>query len=206
VSTQVLRGSTLAMLASCTLAVIALLAAAPVTAQHAASTDAAQGARAATGSTDDLAEANAATGSGRASVTKVPAAPVIVPAGTPLAIELSANVGTRTSRIGDRVEARLANDLVVAGRIAAAAGANVTGSVTWIVPGGDGLDALPMLGLTFDSLVAKNGATVPIVARYEQQGTIPSGQNLAPTSGGEIKLRAGTIVEATTQTSFSIYQ
>jgi hypothetical protein len=206
VSTHVLRGSTVAVLASCTLALVALLAAATAPAQHAAPTDAPQGAPVATGSTDDLAEANAATASGRASVTKVPVAPVVVPAGTPLAIELSANVGTRTSRIGDRVDARLANDLVVGGRVAAAAGANVTGSVTWIVPGADGLDALPMLGLTFDSLVAKNGATVPIVARYEQQGTNPVAQDVAPRSGGEIKLRAGTIVEATTQTSISIYQ
>jgi hypothetical protein len=147
-------------------------------------------------------------GIARANVTKVPTGPIVVPAGMPLAVELTANLNTRTSRVGDRVEARLAHDLVVVDeRIAASAGAVVTGTVSEIASGSDVTGEEPTLAVTFDSLVARNGATVPIKARYRQHGQKAPGSEVSAVGGGggEIRLRAGTVVDATMETTFSIY-
>jgi hypothetical protein len=201
-----------------------------------------QSGNAAQGNESFEADADAAT-SGIASVTKVPSAPIVVPAGTPLAIELMANVNTRITRVGDKVDGRLASNLVVDDRMAATTGARVTGSVTEVVSGSNAIGGVPTLGLKFDSLVAENGATVPILARFQQQadsetgldaakivggaaagavighqvdkddkGTViggivggAAGAAAAKNTGGEIKLRAGTVLNVTTETSFSIY-
>ena len=122
------------------------------------------------------------------SIQKVPTPPVVVPPGTPLQIELTGNVNARVARVGDRIEGRLAEDLVVADRRAAIAGAVVSGTVTELATGTDRIEA-PTLELTFDSLQAANGATVPIVARYAEPR----------------ELRAGTVITVPTETSFSIY-
>ncbi|HWJ05264.1 MAG TPA: hypothetical protein VNS57_05680 [Steroidobacteraceae bacterium] len=164
--------------------------------------------RAATHSASATTESVSTTGGvARANVTKVPSGPIVVPAGMPLAVELTANVNTRTSRVGDRVEARLAHDLVVVDdRVAASAGAVVTGTVTEVAPGNDATGGEPTLALMFDSLVARNGATVPIKARYRQHGHGAAGAAAASAAGGgEIRLRAGTVVDATMETTISIY-
>lgn len=132
-------------------------------------------------------------------IQKVPSAPIVVPEGTPLQVELAANVNPRVARVGDRIEGRLAEDLVVDDRRAAVAGATVSGKVTELVSGSEGIGGAATLELTFEALQAANGATVPVVARYVEQGD-ETGR-----TGGEVKLRAGTVITVPTQTSFSIY-
>lgn len=177
------------------------------------------------------------------SIQKVPTLPIVVPLGTPLRIELAANVNTKVTRVGDRVDGRLAEDLVVEDRRAAIEGAAVSGKVTELVSGSNRIGGAPTLELTFDSLQAANGATVPIVARYvergdsetaedaakvvggaaagavighevgeDDKGTVvggilggAAGAAAAQKTGGEVKLRAGTVITAPTETSFSIY-
>lgn len=124
------------------------------------------------------------TGTSSSSITKVATPPIVVPAGTALAIELKANVNTKTARAGDRVDARLARDVAIDGRVAATAGAPVTGAVTEVVSGSSRIGGVPTLGITFDSVVAANGATVPIVARFVQQGTSETGRDAAKILGG----------------------
>jgi hypothetical protein len=176
-------------------------------------------------------------------VERVATPPIVVPAGTALEIELDANVNTKTARVGDSVQSHLASDLVVDGRRAATAGAAVTGKVTELVSGSDKVGGTPTLGLTFDSLVAENGATVPILARFRHQGDSDLGEDAAKVAGGaaagavigheagdndkgtvvggilggaagaaaakktggEVKLRAGRVLNVTTEASFSIY-
>jgi hypothetical protein len=180
---------------------------------------------------------------GTSSITRTGNPPIVVPAGTPLAIELTANVNTKVARMGDTVEGRLASNLVVDERTAATVGSKVTGSVTELVSGSDRVGGTPTIGITFDSLVAENGATVPILARYVQQGTSETGSDAAKIlggaaagavighqvekddrgtvvggiagaaagaaaakkTGGEVKLRAGTVLNVSTETSFSLY-
>ena len=188
------------------------------------------------------ASATLASNTAASSVKKVPATPIVVPSGTPMRIELTKSVNTKLARLGDRVEARLASDLVVADRRAASSGSTVSGSVTELVSGSDKIGGIPTVGITFDSLVAANGATVPIMARYRQQGVSETGRDAAKIAGGavagavighqvdddkgtvlggilggaagaaaakktggDLKLRAGTVLDVSTETSFSIY-
>ena len=129
----------------------------------------------------------------------------MVPSGTPLRIELAANVNTKVARAGDRVEGRLAEDLMLDDRRAAVAGAAVSGKVTELGSGNDEIGGARTLELTFDSLQAANGATVPIVARYVERGESATGEGAANVVGGEVKLRAGTVITVPTEISFSIY-
>ena len=135
------------------------------------------------------------------SIQKVPTPPVVVAPGTPLQVELAANVDSKVARVGDRVEGRLAQDLEVGARRAALAGAPVSGKVTGLVAGGPGADGASTLELTFDSLQAANGATIPIVARYHH----PADATAASAIAVEPKLRAGTVITVPTETTFSIY-
>jgi hypothetical protein len=146
----------------------------------------------------------ATTSEGSSSIRKLPNLPIVVPPGTPLQVKLTANVNTKIARVGDRVEGRLASDLVVGDRRAALAGAAVTGRVTELVPDSNGPGAMSAVVLTFESLQAANGATIPIVARYRT----PTGVDAlaeAPRPAGDVKVRAGTVITAPTETSFSLY-
>jgi len=55
--------------------------------------------------------------------------PLTIPAGTQMALRLDTSLSTKTSRVGDRFEATVAQDLVVDGMTAVPAGATVTGRV-----------------------------------------------------------------------------
>jgi hypothetical protein len=120
-----------------------------------------------------------------------PATPILVPAGTQLAIELVTPVSTKTNSVGDRVDARLASDLMIGDRRAAKAGASVQGSITQIVSGSKKVGGTPTLGLTFDSLVAANGSSVSINAPLSQQGKKETGKDTAKIVGGAA---AGAII------------
>jgi hypothetical protein len=112
-----------------------------------------------------------------------PPPPIVVPAGTPLAIELVSAITTKTAVVGDQVQARLASDLVVGGRLAAPAGAPVSGAVTQVVSGSKKIGGTPMLGITFNSIAVAGGPPVAINARYLQQGTSDTGKDTAKVVG-----------------------
>jgi predicted small lipoprotein YifL len=123
--------------------------------------------------------------------TAPPATPIIVPAGTQLALEIVAPVSTKTSAVGDRVEARLASDLMIGDRRAAKAGASVQGSITQIVSGSKKVGGTPTLGVSFDSLVVANGSSVSINAPLAQVGKSETGKDTAKIVGGAA---AGAII------------
>jgi biotin carboxyl carrier protein len=117
--------------------------------------------------------------------------PIVVPAGTALAVELTANVNTKRVKVGDPVQARLASDVVIDGRRAAKAGTTVSGSVSQVVSGSDRIGGIPTLGLTFDTLVAADGSTRTINASYVTQGKSETGKDTAKILGGAA---AGAVV------------
>jgi hypothetical protein len=157
---------------------------------------------AATGSATDEVAAPASATAAVNSIQKVPTPPIVVASGTLLQVELAANVDSKVARVGDRVEGRLAQDVAVGDRRAAVAGAVVSGKVTGLVPGAHGIAGAPTLELTFDSLQAANGATIPIVARYHHPG---DDDTVARAVGADSRLRAGTVITVPMATSFSIY-
>lgn len=115
---------------------------------------------------------------------RAPPAPIVVPAGTPLAVTLAREVSTRTAVVGDRVEAHLASDLIVDGRSAVAAGALVHGTVTQVISGSKTIGGTPTLALTFDTLEVRNGVSVPISGTVMQQGSGEKARDTAKIVGG----------------------
>lgn len=86
-----------------------------------------------------------------------------LPAGTSLGLVLETSVSSKTSQSGDRVDARLANDLRVGDRLVAAAGSAVRGHVTAAVPSGK-VKGRARLAFDFDTLVV-GGSEQRIEAR-----------------------------------------
>ena len=135
--------------------------------------------------------AKAATTTAAAAPKAVPPAPpILVPAGTELAIEVITPLSTKTNKVGDSVDARLASDLMVGDRRAAKAGATVHGTVTQVVSGSNKIGGVPTLGVTFDSLVA-NGTSVSINAPYTKVHKSDTGKDTAKIIGGAA---AGAII------------
>ena len=112
------------------------------------------------------------------------AMPITVPAGTQLSVGLSSDVSTKTAKVGDAVDARLASDLVVNGRTALAAGSPVRGTVTEVVSGSNKIGGVPTLAMTFDRLELENGQTVAINGQVVQQGKSETGKDTAKIVGG----------------------
>ena len=136
------------------------------------------------------ASAAKATATAAAPKAAPPAMPILVPAGTQLAIEVTTPVSTKTNKVGDSVDARLASDLVIGDRRAAKAGASVHGTITQVISGSKKVGGTPTLGITFDSLVA-NGASVSINAPFTQLGKSETGKDTAKIVGGTA---AGAII------------
>jgi hypothetical protein len=136
--------------------------------------------------------AKPATASTAAATPKAapPAPPILVPAGTQLAIEVITPLSTKTNKVGDSVDARLASDLMIGDRRAAKAGASVHGTVTQVISGSNKIGGIPTLGVTFDSLVA-NGASVSINAPFTKTAKSDTGKDTAKIIGGAA---AGAII------------
>jgi len=112
-----------------------------------------------------------------------PPPPILVPAGTQLAVELTASVSTKTAQVGNRVQGRLASDLVVGGRRAAAAGSPVQGTVTQVVSGSRKVGGTPTLGIAFDSLTVSGSAPIAINAQLLQQAASDTAKDTAKIVG-----------------------
>jgi hypothetical protein len=115
-----------------------------------------------------------------------PPAPVsvVVPAGTQLSLGLSSDLSTKTARVGDPVDARLASDLVVDGRRIVSAGSPVRGAVTEVVSGSNQVGGVPTLALRFDRVELDNGTTIAISGHAVQQGASETGKDAAKIVGG----------------------
>ena len=85
-------------------------------------------------------------------------------AGSTLSLIIDTALSSKTSRPGDRIEARLASDLMAGERVIAAAGSAVRGQVTAAVPSGQ-VKTRARLAFTFDTLVVKGGSTQAIETR-----------------------------------------
>jgi hypothetical protein len=112
-----------------------------------------------------------------------PPPPILVPAGTQLAVELTAGVSTKTAQVGNRVQGRLASDLVVGGRRAAAAGSPGQGTVTQVVSGSRKVGGTPTLGIAFDSLMVSGSPPIAIDAQLVQQAASDTAKDTAKIVG-----------------------
>lgn len=115
-----------------------------------------------------------------------PPAPITIPAGTQLQVELISGVSTKTAKSGQAVDARLAADVLVDGKLAIAAGAPVRGTVTDVVSGSQEIGATPVLGITFDQITAADGKPMAITGRVVQEGKSEKGRDTAKIAGGSV--------------------
>jgi hypothetical protein len=120
-----------------------------------------------------------------------PPPPGTVPAGTQLSVRLNAPYSTKTTVVGQAVEAQLASDLVVDGRRVAKAGAGLRGSVTEVTSGSKKIGAVPALKIDFTQLVVADGTTLPVAVRIMQKGQSEKGRDTAKIAGGTA---AGAII------------
>jgi hypothetical protein len=113
-----------------------------------------------------------------------PPPPVTVPAGTAVAVKLNEGYSTKTSAVGETVNAELASDLVVDGRRVARASAPISGTITEVTSGSRKIGAVPALKIDFTQLVVADGSTVPVAIRINQKGQSEKGRDTAKIAGG----------------------
>lgn len=126
-----------------------------------------------------------------APVAAPPPPPVTVPAGTQVAVRLNSDYSTKTTALGQAVNAELASDLVVGGRVVARAGAPISGTITEVTSGSRKIGAVPALKIDFTQLVATDGRTLPVAIRINQKGQSEKGRDTAKIVGGTA---AGAII------------
>ena len=120
-----------------------------------------------------------------------PPPPVTVPAGTQVSVKLNSGYSTKTTAVGETVNAELASDLVVDGRVVARAGAPISGAVAEVTSGSKKIGAVPALKIDFTQLVAADGKTLPVAIRINQKGQSEKGRDTAKIAGGAA---AGAII------------
>ena len=92
-----------------------------------------------------------------ARATPAPRPVLEVPAGTRLSVIVETAMSSKTSQAGDRIEARLAHDLLVNSKVVAQAGSVLRGRVTAAVPSGR-VKTRARLAFVFEALVVEGGA------------------------------------------------
>jgi sRNA-binding protein len=115
-----------------------------------------------------------------------PLGPLVVPSGTQLSIEVVEPLTTKTAHVGDRINAKLASDVMVDGRTALSAGAAVQGTVTEVVSGSRQIGGVPTLGMTFERLTLADGSTVPLNGKLMEQGKSETAKDVAKIAGGVV--------------------
>lgn len=115
----------------------------------------------------------------------------VVPAGTQMSVEIVSPITTKTARVGDRIDGRLASDVVVDGKTLVMAGAPVHGTVTEVVSGSQKIGGTPTLGLTFNQLTLTGADTVAISGRITELGKSDTGRDTAKIAGGAL---AGAVI------------
>jgi len=120
-----------------------------------------------------------------------PPPPVTVAAGTAVSVKLNQGYSTKTAAVGQTVNAELASELVVDGRVVAKAGAPISGTITEVTSGSQKIGAVPALKIDFTQLVVADGSTLPVAIRINQKGQSEKGRDTAKIAGGTA---AGAII------------
>ncbi|MFO7324393.1 MAG: glycine zipper 2TM domain-containing protein [Pseudomonadota bacterium] len=122
--------------------------------------------------------------SSRPASTAPVARSVTVPAGTEVPVALVTGLSTKTAKVGQTVEARVASDVLVDGRTAIPAGLTVAGSVVEVVSGSDRIGGTPTLVLAFDRIQLPGGTDVPIAGDFKEVGKSDNTRDAVKIVGG----------------------
>lgn len=115
-----------------------------------------------------------------------PPSPVVIPEGTQLAVELTQELSTKTAKVGQRFEARLASPVKIDDKVALPAATVVRGTVTEVVSGSHKIGGTPTLGLAFDEFQLADGQKLPMSGRLVEAGASDTGKDTAKIAGGAV--------------------
>ena len=107
---------------------------------------------------------------------------VTVPAGTTLTAEVTDGASSANAQVGDRVSARVAEDVYAGGELAIPAGSRVSGTVT-DVQGLRRVGGRARLAVRFDSVELPDGTRAPIYAAWSATGRNETGRDAATIGG-----------------------
>lgn len=116
---------------------------------------------------------------------------ITVPAGTEVPVALVAALSSKSAKVGQTVQARVTNNVMVDGRTAIPQGLIVAGSVIKVVSGSDRIGGTPALLLAFDRIELPNGDDVPISGEFEEKGKSDNTRDTVKIVGGAA---AGTLL------------
>ena len=111
-----------------------------------------------------------------------PEVPVTVPAGAAFEVELTQELASNTSSVGQTFRSRLVSDVRLDGMIAIPAGSEVLGVVTEAV-GARRIGGHARLTVKFTDLVLPSGSTVPLRASFLEEGKSRAGRDAATIGG-----------------------
>jgi len=128
-----------------------------------------------------------------------------IASGSTIPAELAKSLDAKKNKQGDRVEARITQDLLSNGEVVVPRGAKIIGHVTQTQPRAKG-ETSSMIGIAFDQMVMKNGKTVPMDAAIQaiakpvqsaalagagnepmsESGGMPAGGGMHGSAGGSV--------------------
>jgi predicted Zn-dependent protease len=109
----------------------------------------------------------------------------IVPAGTVLLVSFAQALSSASSEPGDRFTARVAEPVLLNGRVAIAAGSTITGRVVAVQPAAK-LGGRAQLNLEFATLRDASGRESPIAASFHGQGKSQTKKDAATIGGAAV--------------------
>lgn len=108
---------------------------------------------------------------------------VVVPMSSVVGLRVDTSLSSETSRVEDRVEARVTRDVMADGRVAIPAGTRALGDVVLVDRGGKMKDKA-RLGVRFHTLVLANGNHVPLrTDAIYREGSSPGAESARKIGG-----------------------
>ena len=118
---------------------------------------------------------------------------LVVSADSVIGLQTENRVSSETARVEDRIEARVARDVRVGGRVAIPAGARAIGSVMSVERGGK-IKERAKLGVRFHTLVLADGTRIPISTEtIYREGEAPGNSSASKIGGAAV---GGAIIGA----------
>ncbi len=114
-----------------------------------------------------------------------PPPPIVVPAGTLLALRLENTLSSHETPVGQTISAMVTQEVSVDGRVAIRAGSVVRGRVLEARPAKK-IGGRPILSLTFDELEVRDGEVVAISSHLTEVGKSEVLRDVAIIGGGTI--------------------
>lgn len=111
---------------------------------------------------------------------------LVVPASSVIGLQVETSLSSERAQIEDRVDARVARDVYVDGRVAIPQGSRVIGAVTLVDRGGK-MKERARLGLRFHTLVLADGSELPLrTEAIFREGDPPSDESAKKIGGAAI--------------------